>query len=115
MVAEVPKVAGVSRIQRKNAAAAIVTMPAARPSSPSIRLIALTISSTHATVSGTARSEPRDTTPCVGNQKKKISTLFKMSSPAARIWPATFAGADSVRRSSRRPTKVMTTAARSAP
>ena len=115
VVDELGKVAGVNRSHAKNADAAMTTMPAASPSRPSMRLMALTITRTHSTVRGTATSDPSDTTPCVGNQKKSSWTLLRIRIPAASTCPAIFAGADSVLTSSTRPTNVMARAANSAP
>ena len=107
--------AGVTNSQAKKATAAMATVPAASPSSPSMRLTAFTITRTHATVSGTARSDPSEITPCEGNQKNRSSTLLRISNPAARTCPATLAGADRVRTSSNNPTAVMARAANNAP
>src|SRR5438067_8204195 len=81
--------------QTKNETAALATMPAASPSSPSIRFTAFTRISTQITVSGTARSDPTITIPCPnGNQKKSSSTPNRMSTPAANTCPATLDGTD---------------------
>ena len=47
----------------KNAIAAIATIPAARPSSPSTRFTAFISATIHRTVSGTARSGESESTP----------------------------------------------------
>ena len=57
-------------IYRKNAPAAIATIPAARPSSPSTRFTAFTNATTHRIVISTLMSEPSSTKiPSPGNQK----------------------------------------------
>ena len=50
----------------KNAPAAIATIPAARPSRPSMRFTAFIIATIHRIVSGTARSGESEITPWPG-------------------------------------------------
>ena len=102
--------------QTKNAMAPMATMPAARPSSPSMRFTAFTRISTQSTVSGTARSDPTITIPCPnGNQKKSSSTPNRMRTPAASTCPATLDGTDRLRTSSIAPIRQISAPATRAP
>ncbi|CAB4834509.1 unannotated protein [freshwater metagenome] len=56
-------------LYRKNAAAAIATMPAASPSRPSIRLIAFVIPNSHSTVINGTQSAVRKKTSMNGRRK----------------------------------------------
>ena len=93
-------VPGVTYAYAKNASAAMATVPAARPSSPSMRLTAFVIATTQRTVSGTPRSGPSERIPWPGNQNHSSWTPSRMRMPAASTCPDTFAAAEVPRRSS---------------
>src|SRR4029453_17684480 len=88
--------------------APMATRPAARPSRPSTRLMALTVTITSSTVMGTPSSGARLMTPSfrgpnAGSQKNSTCTPPRVMVVAARIWPASLTGADRPLRSSTMP------------
>ena len=93
---------------RNSAPPAIATMPAARPSRPSMRLIAFVINTTHSAVTSGAQVGRRARPTSVWNRlngirKKNIVTPNSASRLAASTWPATLAGGDTSMRSSSAP------------
>ena len=85
-----------------NAPSAVSTTPAARPSSPSIRLIALMIRTIQPTVSGSA-SHPRSTMPHGMSSRSRRSPSAKAST-AATTCQKSFTSAGMPRTSSMTPT-----------
>ena len=105
------------------AVAAIRPIPAASPSRPSTKFMALTSATVSTTVSSTPcswpriRNEPETPVPPPphGIQNASHCTPASTSSPAAVVWPASLVIASSSNRSSSTPTMPSTTAATSAP
>src|SRR4051812_11500539 len=95
----------------------MMTMPAARPSRPSIRLMALAKTTTVTTVTSGARSGESTMTsaPENGTWKNSIETPNSESRLPASTIPAIFAGGDTSRRSSSAPVANITPAARITP
>ena len=86
----------------------MATRPAASPSRPSTRLMALTVTITSSTVMGMPSSGARLMTPSSrgptdGSQKNSTCTPARVMVVAARIWPASLTGADRPLRSSTMP------------
>ena len=96
---------------------AMITMPAASPSSPSIRLIALANTTTVTTVTSGARSGESTMTsaPENGTWKNSIETPNSESRLPASTIPAILAGGETSRRSSSAPVANITPAARITP
>ena len=80
-----------------------------------MRLTALAMPTTQSTVMSGDRSADRTTKPAKGIRKKSSVTPSRESRLPEKTWPATLAGGDTGRRSSRRPTANMTLAATSRP
>ena len=99
----------------KNAAAAIATIPPARPSSPSIKLIDCVIPNNQKTVNNGIQSLGKTNTSKNGTRKKNMVTPNVTSASAATTTPVTFIGADTSRMSSTIPKTKTTTAAMSTP
>ena len=103
--------------------AAISPIPAASPSSPSTKFIALISATVSTTVSSTPwvspriRNEPEIPVPPPphGIQNVTHCTPASTSTPAAVVWPASLVIASSSKRSSSTPTTPSTTTATSAP
>src|SRR4051812_25432390 len=95
----------------------MITMPAARPSSPSIRLIALANTTTVTTVTSGARSGDSTMTsaPENGTWKNSIDTPKSESRLPASTIPAILAGGDTSRRASSAPVANITPPARITP
>ena len=91
----------------------MATMPAASPSSPSIRLTAFAMPTTQITVTSGARSGDSTTRGARQNGTRKNSMVSpkKYSTVPARTWPDILAGGDTSRRSSTMPTVKITAAA----
>ena len=81
------------------------TIPAAKPSRPSTKFTALTVSTTIKTVSNTLASGSSSKVPSIGSH----NTWMPRSAmePAANTWPTNFVGASSPHRSSARPSSKM--------
>src|SRR5581483_6462493 len=94
---------------------AMPTTPAASPSRPSIRLTALAISATQITVSSGDRSGERTTKPAKGILKNSSVTPSSDRRLPEKTWPASLAGGDTSRRSSRAPTANIVVAPISSP
>ena len=95
-------------------------MPAASPSSPSIRLMALAMPTTQHTVTNAERSGLRLKMPKNGTRKNSVLTPAKLRMLPASTSPAVFAGADmplpcTLRTSSSQPVNVATVAAAAMP
>ena len=93
------------------------TMPAASPSRPSMRLIALASSTTPMTVTSGARSGDSTTNSEFANGTRKNSMVTPSSDSTLPLstWPAILAGGDTGRMSSIAPTTNITAAASSSP
>ncbi len=81
-------------------------MPAASPSRPSTKFMALTISTTMKTVTITLVRGSRTNTPPMGSQATEMPPNAMM--PAASVWPANFVSASRPQRSSTIPTPTRT-------
>ena len=93
----------------------MATIPPARPSSPSMRLMALAIPTTQRTDNKYDQSVESKKTPANGTRKTRIEIPEITKTLAAITIPATFAGAETSRRSSIAPTPAMTNAASTNP
>ncbi len=94
----------------------MATIPAASPSSPSMRLMAFDRRMTQATVTRNCQSgDSTNTSPVNGSRKKIMVTPNRYSTLAASTWPASFAGGDTSRMSSSVPTSSITAAATTTP
>src|ERR1039457_4918932 len=93
----------------------MATIPAARPSKPSIRVTALVRGKTHAAVINGRIEGPSTTKPAKGSFTWYVVQPLNYSTDAASTCPATFAGALISRKSSSRPTTKITPAAISTP
>src|SRR5579872_1811418 len=91
------------------------TTPAASPSRPSMRLTALAISATQITVRSGERSGESTTNPAKGIRKNSSVTPRSDSRLPEKTWPASLAGGDTSRRSSRAPTANIVVAPISSP
>src|SRR5438874_292232 len=91
------------------------TTPAARPSSPSMRFTALAMRATQITVRSGDRSGERTTNPAKGIRKNSSVTPRSDSRLPEKTCPASLAGGDTSRRSSRAPTANITVAPMSSP
>ncbi len=93
----------------------MATIPPARPSSPSIRLMALHMPATHTTVIRADRSGDSANSPKNGMRKKMMLTPAIDRMLPASTMPASLAGGDISRRSSIWPTAQMTIDASATP
>src|ERR1700722_8547063 len=93
----------------------MATTPAARPSRPSMKLMALVRAMTHAAVIRGMMPGVSTTNPARGNLNSYMVTPMKYKMLAARTWPAILAGADMSRTSSISPTPKMATPASTTP
>ena len=98
-----------------SAPAPMATIPAARPSSPSMKLMALVSAITQAAVMSGITPGVSTMNPAKGILNSHIVTPKKYRMLAARTWPAILAGADMSRTSSMRPTTNMAPAASTTP
>ncbi len=87
----------------KNAAAAMQTMPAARPSRPSTKFTALMVITTRATVSSVPCIGVSETVPTPGTGMKRIVRPCSTITPAAIIWPPSLTRASTPHLSSSTP------------
>src|SRR3954463_1647259 len=104
----------------KKQPAAIAVTPAARPSRPSMRLMALAMPTTHTTVMNAERSGVSENTPRNGTRKKIVLTPASDSTLPASTMPASLAGAETpsqwtLRSSSMSPTAKMSRDAATTP
>ena len=86
-------------------------IPAASPSRPSMKFVALAIPITHNTVISADQSGESTRKPAKGTRKYTMLTPVKDSTPPARTIPASFAGAEISIRSSMQPTAYIRIAA----
>ena len=93
----------------------MATTPAARPSSPSMKLMALVRAMTQAAVRSGITPGVSTNEPASGTRNCHMVTPMKYRMLAARTWPAILAGADMSRTSSMRPTAKMAPAASTTP
>ena len=84
----------------KKASPAMATMPAASPSRPSIRLMALTMATSHSTVTTKAKSWDKMTASSTGRRRLSTVTPANARALPASTMEATLAGADISRTSS---------------